>query len=348
MPVTVVVGGQFGSEGKGKVAYFLAQQLGAHIMVRVGGSNSGHTVIADGGERIVLRQLPAAALLENTTSVLGPGSYIDLDVLSHELELVGLPRERLLIDELAVVITAEDREIERRERLGELIGSTQSGTGAAVVKRIARQGQAVLARDVPVLQPMVCNTSEFLRSSLERNARVVIEGTQGFGLSVLHSRDYPFVTSRDTSAAGMVSEAGLSPLDVDEVVMVLRAFPIRVAGNSGPLPREIDWEQLAILGNHDHELKEWTSVTKRERRVAEFDPIVVRDAISVNSPTSLVMNHLDYVDHKCCETGRVTRRIQDFLASVEESIGLPIDWLGLGPSSLVRRRAARRIASLGA
>jgi adenylosuccinate synthase len=348
MPVTVVVGGQFGSEGKGKVAYFLAQQVGAHIMVRVGGSNSGHTVVTEGGERIVLRQLPAAALLHDTTSVLGPGSYIDLEVLFHEVELVGVPRERLLIDELAVVITAEDRDIENRDRLGELIGSTQSGTGAALMKRIARKGQAVLARDVAVLRSMVCNTSEFLRANLEKGARVIIEGTQGFGLSVLHSRDYPFVTSRDTSAAGAIAEAGLSPLDVDEVVMVLRAFPIRVAGNSGPLPREIDWERLVALGRHDHQLKEWTSVTKRERRVAEFDSVIVREAISVNSPTSLVMNHLDYVDHRCCETGRVTRKIQDFVAGVEDCIGLPIDWLGLGPSTLIKRRTARRIASLGA
>ena len=83
-----------------------------------------------------------------------------------------------------------------------------------------------------------------MREHLEAGQRIIIEGTQGFGLSLLHSKYYPFVTSRDTTAAAFVSEAGLSPLDVDDIVLVLRAFPIRVGGNSGPLPNEIDWDTV--------------------------------------------------------------------------------------------------------
>ena len=95
----------------------------------------------------------------------------------------------------------------------------------------------------------------FLRAALNRKERVIIEGTQGFGLSVLHSPYYPKATSRDTTAAGFVSEAGLSPLDVDDIVLVIRAFPIRVPGNSGPSPgrdrladlgREAGWERFPL------------------------------------------------------------------------------------------------------
>src|SRR5206468_1357773 len=102
------------------------------------------------------------------------------------------------------------------------------------------------------------------------------------------SPDYPFVTSRDTSAAGATAEAGLSPLDVDQVALVLRSFPIRVAGRSGPLPNEITWEKLTRESGHRGTLAEFTSVTGRLRRVARFDAEIVRRAIAVNAPTLVV------------------------------------------------------------
>jgi adenylosuccinate synthase len=98
MAVTVVVGGQFGSEGKGKVAQYLASEQRAAAVVRVGGSNSGHTGFATDGERHVLRQLPTAALLPDVLCVLGPGSYIDADLLLAEIARTGLDSSRLLID----------------------------------------------------------------------------------------------------------------------------------------------------------------------------------------------------------------------------------------------------------
>ena len=93
--------------------------------------------------------------------------------------------------------------------------------------------------------------SVLLRQHLDAGERLVLEGTQGFGLSLVHSSYYPFVTSRDTTAAAFVSEAGFSPLDVDEIVLVIRAFPIRVGGNSGPLPNEIDWHTLSTESGSD-------------------------------------------------------------------------------------------------
>ncbi|HCG01415.1 MAG TPA: hypothetical protein DEV93_12820 [Chloroflexi bacterium] len=346
MPVTVVVGGQFGSEGKGKVVHFLAKQADTAITVRVGGPNSGHTVYTPSGERLVLRQLPAAAVLPGAYAVLGPGSYIDIAVLLRELELLNMPRERLLIDERAVIIESTERQWERKSGLRSRIGSTETGTGAAVTRRIARDGRARLARDSMALKRMVTNTSEFLRTKLTKGDRVIIEGTQGFGLSLVHSADYPFVTSRDTTAAGFVGEAGLSPLDVDQVVMVLRAFPIRVAGNSGPLPLETDWPTVTSEGNHDHDIQELTSVTKQVRRVANFEASVVRQAIIVNTPTVVAMNHLDYLDHECCVTGRLTDIIRDFVARVERSIDHEIQLLGIGPTTIVDRDRSPRMALL--
>jgi adenylosuccinate synthase len=332
MPVTIVVGGQYGSEGKGKVCYLIARDTDARVAVRVGGPNSGHTVVED-GRRTILRQLPTAALLPEVLCVLPAGSYIDVGVLLSEVHALRLPSDRLVIDRRATLVTPEAKQSEAAGDLQSRIGSTLSGTGAAVSARVARNHSVIFAEDDPRLGPYLGDTPSVLRS--HRNDRVVIEGTQGIGLSLLHSPEFPFVTSRETSAAAALSETGLSPFDVDDIVLVLRAFPIRVAGNSGPLKAETDWETVRQMGSHDHDLTEYTSVTGRVRRVAQFDPEIVVRAMAINAPTTVAMNHLDYVDHRSCESGAVTDRVAAFLEEIESAIGRRIDLLGLGPKSLV-------------
>ena len=335
MPVTVVVGGQYGSEGKGKVAQYLAAELDAAAVVRVGGSNSGHTGFSGDGERHVLRQLPTAALLPDVTCVIGPGSYIDVNVLLRELDATGLDAERLLIDDKAMVITADDREKEARGGQAATIGSTASGTGASVARRVNRQLGDPTVRDVEALGPYLADTAPILRKMLAADHRVIVEGTQGFGLSVLHSPHYPYATSRDTSAAGAVAEAGLSPRDVDDVVLVLRTFPIRVGGNSGPLPNEISWETVASESGTASPLAEFTSVTGRLRRVARFDPDIVRRAIGVNLPSAIVLNHIDHVDAQCGVLGTLSDRARLFIRETSHAIGMPIDLVGVGPTAMV-------------
>src|SRR3989442_13910288 len=121
MPVTVVVGGQFGSEGKGKVAHALAKTQGVRVAVRVGGSNSGHTVIGPSGTKWVLRHLPTPALLPGVVSVLPPGSYIDVSVALDEITRLGLDRERVLIDPNAAVVGPSERSLESTGPLGDSI-----------------------------------------------------------------------------------------------------------------------------------------------------------------------------------------------------------------------------------
>ena len=334
MAVSVVVGGQFGSEGKGKVAQYLAAERRAAAVVRVGGPNSGHTGFTGEGERRVLRQLPTAALLPEGLCVLGPGSYIDVGVLLAEIVTTALPPERLLIDEKAMLVTREDRVKEQAEELGTRIGSTLSGTGAAVQRRIARRFETQRAGDVAELRPYIGDSSLQLRDLLARGERVVVEGTQGFGLSLLHSPFYPHVTSRDTSAAGAVAEAGLSPIDVDEVALVIRSSPIRVAGDSGPLPDEVSWESIALECGTDEDVSEFTSVTGRLRRVAHFNPEIVQRAIAVNQPTLIVLNHLDHIDARCREAG-LTSRARAFIGTVSEQIDANVDLAGVGPTAIV-------------
>lgn len=334
MPVTVVVGGQYGSEGKGKVAHRLVRDSGANaVAVRVGGSNSGHTIAGHDGKPLVLRQLPTAAWLPGPALVLPPGSYLEPELLLREIAQTGTRPERLRIDPDAAVIGPDDARRERDSGLRARIGSTESGTGSAVMRRVARDGTLRRAREVPELGAYLCDTLAFLRGRLDQDARVVVEGTQGYGLSNLHGGHGDYATSRDTTAAGFLAETGLSPLDVDHVVMVVRAFPIRVAGASGPLPRETTWQAVAEAAGRPG-LAEWTTVTGRIRRVAEFDPAVVRRAIAANRPTLLVMNHVDYA---APDYARTRGAALAFVGRAEQALARRIDMIGLGPASLIGR-----------
>jgi adenylosuccinate synthase len=337
----VVVGGQYGSEGKGKVALDLVRRDPAiSIVVRPGGTNSGHTAYTKDGRRLVLRQLPAASVDCHASVILPAGSYIDVQLLQREMSEVGLPPSKLIIDPRAHLISHEHVEWERRAALTENIGSTGSGTGAAVISRLARMAPAsppaMLAAEVSDLLPYIRDTSPIMRAALAAGDRILIEGTQGFGLSPLHGDAWPKCTSRDTTAAAFVSEAGLSPFDIDEIVLVLRCHPIRVAGDSGPLKGETTWEQISAEAGTKIGA-EFTSVTQRRRRIGVFDPVLVRHAICVNAPSRIVLNHLDYVDPSMRGSSEVTLRAREFINSVENGIGRAIDEIGTSETVLLSR-----------
>ncbi len=243
MSIVVVVGGQFGGEGKGKMTAHLCHEYGFDVAVRCGGPNSGHTITVN-DEQVVLRQIPAGVVNPNTRLFLAAGCLIDLNVLLEEISSFSLTSDRLGIDYNAAIIDTKYAQEEKNNGLGVRIGSTCTGTGIAVAKRVLRVKELKQAKDVPELKPYLTDVSEEIMASHLRGEKIAIEGTQGFGLSVYHSPYYPYTTSRDTTASGFLSEVGISPLSVSDVIMVIRTFPIRVEGNSGPLPKEIDWDTI--------------------------------------------------------------------------------------------------------
>ena len=337
MPVTVVVGGQFGSEGKGKVAHWLAREQQAAYAIRVGGPNSGHTAV-ENGSPVVLRHLPTPVLTGDVVGVIPAGAYVAIDVLLREVEEVGLRRDELLIDPAAVVIDDSMRAEEREEGLVEAIASTGQGVGSALARRTMRRSSITFAGDTSALCGFVrSDLHRILADALARQARVLVEGTQGFGLSILHGGHYPYATSRDTTAAGALSEAGLSPRDVDCVALILRAFPIRVGGKSGPLPLETTWEQVSAASGATKDLTEYATVTGRPRRVARFQEDIVLRAISVNRPDLLFVNHVDYFDFSVHEQPYLTDRAAQKVFEVEYRVGFEISHVGVGPARIIRR-----------
>lgn len=332
MPATIVVGGQYGSEGKGKVVALLAGRAESPWIVRCGGPNSGHTVTINGSE-VALRQIPSCTEPERAILCVAAGCAIDEEVILREIDLLRIDQARVIIDPRAVLVRDEDREAEAREL--ERIASTCSGTGSALLRRMSRRADVLLARDSKRLanRCRIETVAPLLHHALEMGNDILVEGTQGFGLSLLHGFDYPFVTSRDTTAAGFAMEVGLSPRSIDKIVLVIRTFPIRVGGTSGPFSNEITWEDIRVLSGAPKAKPEFTSVTKRLRRVARFDMAAVKTACRYNCPTSVAVMGLDRLDYEVTgvtDVARLTPITRRFLVTLEEETGVPVEFGGTG------------------
>jgi adenylosuccinate synthase len=332
----VVMGGQFGSEGKGKASAHITQSEGIDICVRCGGPNSGHSFLTESGPRLLLRQLPTGVIRRETRLLIPAGGLIDLAVLRQEMRDFDLDFRRVGVDRNAMIIEDSDREIEARLGMNNRLSSTQSGVGSAVARRAMRQADVRLARDVREewFSRLITDVADESNSALDAGKNVLVEGTQGFGLSLYHSPHYPKTTSRDTSAAGFLSEVGLSPLRVTEIVVVFRTFPIRVAGDqAGPLANEIEWETIQRESGYPTAIREYTTVTQKLRRVARFDWDLARFTVDRNRPTRIVVMGLDYLDYS--DFGKRNRsqlgaKSYMFIDRFEKEIG-KVDFWGTGP-----------------
>jgi adenylosuccinate synthase len=336
----VVVGGQYGGEGKGKISAFITRQEEIDICIRCGGPNSGHSFVTDNGDTVLLRQLPTGYIRAQTRLLIPAGALIDLQVLKYELDALGLDLKRVGIDRNAMIIEESDKVQEAALQLRERLSSTLCGVGSAVARRALRGADvrtaAIAGKEVSWLAELITDVSEEANSALDRGRKVLVEGTQGFGLSLYHSESYPKATSRDTTTAGFLSEVGLSPRLVTEVVLVLRTFPIRVAGaQAGPMKDEITWEVLQRESGYPHPIEEMTTVTKKLRRVARFDWGLAAKAIRVSRPTRVVINGLDYLDYankSQHSSSHFTSSAIAFLRRFDETFQVPVALCGTGPA----------------
>jgi adenylosuccinate synthase len=267
------------------------------------------------------------------------GALIDLEVLKYELDMLRIDPRRVGVDRNAMIIEARDKDAEIGLRLRERLSSTLCGVGSAVARRALRGADvrtaSVAAKEVPWLEKLITNVSDEANSAIDRGKKVLVEGTQGFGLSLYHSDSYPKATSRDTTAAGFLSEVGLSPLLVTEIVLVFRTFPIRVAGEqAGPLKDEITWETLQAESGYPYPIQEMTTVSKKLRRVGRFDWELARCAVTANRPTRLAINGLDYIqysDHFCEDPNCFSQGSKGFVCSLRGAVGHSADYFGVGP-----------------
>lgn len=302
--IAVLVGGQYGSEGKGAVVAHIANDYDVHV--RVGSPNAGHTIYWN-GEKHVMQSIPCGWINPNAKIVIGRGALINIKQfmkeLGHILHYYPDFMSRLYIDAEAGILDEKFHEAEGGTE-GEMhrrIGSTGEGVGPARVARINRDLNEFrqfkhVAEELGIAECMVENTPRMIADEQDLGKNILIEGTQGSGLSLLHSH-YPYCTSIDTNAAGIISEVGIAPARVTDVILVLRTYPIRVAGNSGPMKNEISWEELNMRMGVAID-PEKTTVTKKVRRIAEWDDDLFRQSCILNEPTEFALTFADYIDPK--------------------------------------------------
>jgi len=246
-PIIIVEGAQFGSEAKGCVAAHLCKEREIDFAVRTGSINAGHSAEYDG--KVYATQLiPVGWVNPNTILVLGGGVYIENNILEREIKMINDAtgedvRDRLYIDKRAGIHT--DKHKEDESALHARMGSTAKGCASAIKEKMDRNFDYKLFSQTDFSKNYkIVDTATMLNDAYDDGKSILLEGTQGHWLD-LHYGTYPYVTSRQTIATAWAMEAGLSPSLDYEIVSVVRAYPIRVAGNSGPFDNEISWDELA-------------------------------------------------------------------------------------------------------
>lgn len=325
-----IVDGQFGSTGKGALAAFLgASGDGLIDMVTTNaGPNSGHTGYLPsvlGGEKIVTRQIPVAAVVlkkinerrsvgRDVLAYLNAGAIIDPNVLMDEIRNFGFGYGNLMIHPIAAVIDPLDVDAEHWVESGPAkIASTGKGVGAALARKVMRQNNVVrnLLDRRGTMRPAFAPFCRVNDHYWDPSEVVLVETAQGFSLG-LNSRFYPYVTSRECTVQQAMADARM-PLSLRrKVAMCVRTFPIRVgntdAGTSGPGysdQRETTWEELG----REPEL---TTVTGRQRRVFTWSRMQFREAVHANEPDLLFVTFMDYLPEEEW-TGFMHRLIGDYL-----------------------------------
>lgn len=325
MPCTVISGAFWGDEGKGKIISYLALKDKLDVCIRTGSVNAAHTVWYQ-GKRYALHMVPAAFVHEKCRLLIGAGTNVHVGKFLEEMETTKV-KNRMGIDEQASIIEEKHSLQDKTSAHLKGIGTTGWGVGPAVEERVRRT--AKVARDIPELKPYLTDAAKEVNDAIDAGRNVLLEGTQGLMLSLYHGT-YPYVTSRDTSASAICSEAGVGPTKVGNVLVVFKSFITRVG--AGPLPGEITKEESLKRGWF-----ETAAGTGRERRSAPFSFELAKKAVMMNSATQAAVTKLDCVYPQCRgarEYDELAKEAKQFIDDIEKKAGVPVALIGTGPEAL--------------
>lgn len=339
MKADVIVDLQFGSTGKGAVAAYLVKKREYDASVRVQSIQAGHTLYHN-GQPYKMRTIPCAWVNPDVKLVLGPGCFIEKELLLNEIDMIngamgGDVRDRLIVDHRATYIIPEDAKLEEKLKLEKKMGSTAHGAGASLIRKLWRDSPPTRVCDDSWARENGIRTQDTIRYL--QNMQVLVEGCQGTMLSIHTSPYYPYVTSRECTASGILSECGIAPRDVRSVMGVFRSLPIRVGGNSGPSGSyELSWDDVNKRAGRVVE-PERTTVTNRVRRIFEFNWDDFEHALLVNKPDELYLTFADYLSPgiygartfaDLTPEGRTA--LYGFINELEQRFRIKIRWVGTG------------------
>lgn len=410
-PIIIVQGGQWGSEGKGMVSSALGHIRKVDYAVRTGAVNAGHTVHYKGIAH-KMQQLPTGWTRPETKLVIGAGAYIFPEILMAEIELIGNATgegvnilKRIFIDHRAGLHLPMHTNRSTESGRHYSIGATGKGCSEAIMDKIRLRGKGgVLFKEWLAMRDnahypawrkvadRLMDTADLLNGAHDAGQSILLEGTQGTFLD-LHLGPYPFTTHKQCIAGQWPVECGLSPALEYEVVLCVRTYPIRVAGNSGPMPMETTWSaladsinsRLAQLGKPPFvnpiavtdfdtafrvvnmmeypseeakkseqarnawnllpdgtraelsKLFEFTTVTKKLRRIAKLDMDMLRDSVMLNRPSSIVLTFANYMypeiwNMKDGETDSQPDSLSSYMDMMANTLQAPVQWFTTGPA----------------
>lgn len=350
--LTICMDASAGSSGKGKIASFIAENADNwQFCCNAFSAQAGHWVVLNPETKFFYQTFNSCAYLDQYEKMyIGPGAAIELAALFREIEESNIDPRKIGIHPLSTIIQDKDAAFERGEvdLDGNMVpahdgtmktGSTCHGVGACRARRVLRRPDVLLSKDVPELKEFICDTTEEIIARLDRGQAGLLEIAQGFQLSLMLPRMYPYCTSRNVTVAAGFDDMMLPINYAGNVILNCRTYPIRInsnkyldaetgkhliweeieeyrekgrlkiyKGDSGPGyddQEEISWESLTELSGSPEPIIEMTSVTKLPRRVFTFSQDNLRQAIRynrTNRQSFISVNFANYVDNDM--TGR--------------------------------------------
>lgn len=324
--VTIIVGAQWGDEGKGKWIDALASE--ADIVARFqGGNNAGHTLYIQ-GKKVVLHQIPSGIFHQGTISAITSGVVFNpveiLKEIKEVAEFVPVNSERLWLSDKTHVITPWtiylDKESESSTK--NPIGTTKKGIGPTYAEKSKRIGLRIgefidktsydawldvmnaipefksfyssnkdlwsqFEESAPIIREFVCDAEALIRKAVKEGKKLLLEGAQGTLLDINHGT-YPFVTSSSTTAGGAIASLGISPKSVGSIVGIAKAYATRVG--EGPFPTHLKDDVGAEIARKGHE---FGATTNRPRKCGWYDAVAMRYACEVNGMDGIYLNKID-------------------------------------------------------
>jgi len=347
--VTVVVGGFFGDEGKGKIISYLAKKDKPEIIARAGvGPNAGHTVYKD-GKKYGLRMIPCGFVNEKSRLFIGAGVLVDPERFLYEVEITKT-EGRIFLDKRCGIIEKKHKEIDSGDKfLKKTVGTTGSGCGPANAERANRKLK--LAKDIPELKKFLTDVPLELNNSINKGEKILVEASQGFGLSLFYGT-YPYVTSKDTTASMAITDLGIGPTKVKDVIVVYKSYLTRVGEGhmDGKITEdnvnEFDfWRELlekarskGIKGSVNEAIAEYLgekgTVTGRPRRIGNFDFKLAKYSSMINGATQIAITCLDRLFPECYKVTsyeELSERAKKYLEKIEKKIEKKIFLISTGP-----------------
>lgn len=336
MSNTVLIGAQWGDEGKGKIIDILSEK--SDIIIRFqGGNNAGHTVVI-GNEEFILHLIPSGILHKGKVCVIGNGVVVDPEALLEEIEAlkkrhIEVDSSLIISDQVHVIFPYHKLldELREQKKSSTKIGTTKRGIGPCYADKAARCG----IRMTDLLNPekfkeklkfnideknailrtlynhsgfslddmyhqyidygkkiskYMQNAPLYLNNAVQKGKSLLFEGAQGTLLDIDHGT-YPFVTSSNATAGGACTGTGISPINIDKVLGVAKAYTTRVG--EGPFPTEFGPELMEKIRKKG---KEFGATTGRPRRCGWLDAVILRHAVMINGLTELALTKLDVLD----------------------------------------------------